>query len=211
MLKQILPYFLLAVTLILLFFLFQSNRELAKLRLLDNRRMQEEIAKHTATAKSYRDSARLERAKRIHGDSLAKSLENGLRMRVAAYEKTLIKQRIPIQPLIDSIQALGDFVETYDSLSTAKDSLIFSLNTRIDTLQRSYNREIRQIEHAYASQQQVSKLWEGQANNFQALYNEADRKARKKFSVGPYVGYGVSREGLSPSVGISVQWKLLAF
>lgn len=201
----------LLLSLLLNGWLFWDRAKSEKDKVLVNREWQDKIDKHAATAKTYRDSAHLERVKRIHGDSLAKSRENSLKMRVAAHEKNLIKQRIPIQPLIDSIQALGDFVETYDSLSTAKDSLIFSLNTRIDTLQTSFNREIRHIERAYANQQQISKLWEGQANNFQALYQEADRKAKKKFTIGPFIGYGIGDSGLTPAAGISLQYTLFRF
>lgn len=77
-------------------------------------------------------------------DSLAKAKERSAKERatkdsvalkvkeraISVMSRNLAVLRVPVQPLIDSLQNLGLFVETYDSLSAQKDSLIYDMGLR---------------------------------------------------------------------------------
>ena len=170
-----------------------------------------EIAKHQATAVSYADSARLERAKRL-ADSLKYSLAvSGLKMRNSAMSKKLVEMRVDVQPFLDSIQVVGDFVALQDSSLNQKDSIIMVLEDQNYTQAKLFSAEINHMGSQIEQEKEIAGLWEDQALNYQKLFHTADKKARKKFTVGPFVGYGVGNSGLTPSVGISLQYTLFRF
>ena len=178
---------------------------------IESQERQAEIAKHQARAVSYADSARLERAKRL-ADSLKYSLAvSGLKMRNSAMSKKLVEMRVDVQPFLDSIQVVGDFVALQDSSLNQKDSIIMVLEDQNYTQAKLFSAEINHMGSQIEQEKEIASLWEDQALNYQKLFHTADKKARKKFTVGPFVGYGVGNSGLTPSVGISLQYTLFRF
>lgn len=130
MIKTIFPYFLLAVMAVLLFLLWQTNRELERYRVADNRRAQEAIAEYKFIA---------ERAEH-RGDSLSRAFvethtRDSLALRAVkidnkAKSKRVVDLRPTVQPLIDSIADLKTFVNAYDSLLAGKNQEIRELESR---------------------------------------------------------------------------------
>lgn len=158
-------------------------------------------------------------------DSLGKAKERSAKQRATkdsvaiqgfktAISKTALNlaiRRVPVQPLIDSVQELGLFVETYDSLSAEKDSLIVEMGLR-HSAQILDLQEVNRLNRGQIEEQVgISNLLQDQVVQEQAESRKWKKKADKKFSVGPTAGYGVSKEGLSPQIGISVQWRLIRF
>jgi len=150
-------------------------------------------------------------AKGIRDSVSWKSRESALKMRNSTTTKNLAVLRVPVQPLIDSIKALGDFVLTYDSLSAIKDSTIYETGMRLATKEAELH-ELGQL-HKVQITEQV-----GITNNLQEdiVFEQGEtrkwkRKANKKFVVSGGVGYGVNETGLTPSVGVHVGYKFFGF
>lgn len=99
-------------------------------RTLDFERSNTMIAAQTARADMLdsiakaKDKSAKERATK---DSVALKVKERA---ISAMSRNLAVLRVPVQPLIDSLQDLGLFVETYDSLSAQKDSLIYDMRLR---------------------------------------------------------------------------------
>ena len=169
------------------------------------------VSAKNATIQAVSDSLLLERRTRAQDSVQNLRVTTGLKQANTAIAHKLALARPNIQPYLDSLEAVGSFVVLQDSALSLKDSLIVTLEGQIDTLRQSYNRERRLLERQTLETTELVSLWEGQAKNYEAMFRKADRKASRKFTVGPYFGYGVSSGGLSPSFGVSVQYRLLRF
>ena len=88
------------------------------------------IEKARGLAQIYADSAaelRLRHIARKHSDSLALS---GLKIDLKAMSKKVVILRVPVELAADSIQPLRDYLVLADSLSAAKDTLIYEMELR---------------------------------------------------------------------------------
>jgi hypothetical protein len=178
---------------------------------LSEARNQTEIAASRALAKSYADRAReVDSVRTLERDS-AKVVVRALKQETTAYKKTIAVLRPLVAPRIDSVPVLRDFV-------AAQDSTILKQDSTITVLEVAVSNEIgRAAEIDLLKRNEIGELVSmvnGLQNDLvteQGKTRKAEKKAGKKFSVGPTAGYGFSKEGLSPQIGISVQWRWLRF
>lgn len=178
-------------------------------RLEDNRYFQAKVAERDTTINQIVRSIAHERFKRATDSVTAKVRLDNLGKINNSLTKTIAKLRPDIQPYLDSIKAVGEFVALQDSALEVRDVTIAVLETTLDTARQSYNREIKDWERKSAEQEGKITLWQGEATKNAALYFKADKRSRRRFSFGPYIGYGMSQGGLSPSVGVGVSYQLI--
>lgn len=154
--KNLLPYFLLLLLAILCFFLFQSNRELAKLRTEDNRRAQEVIAKHRDTIKTAVARINELEVRRTHEHDSAKVAQNSAKREIEAYKKTIIRLRPTVQAKIDSFPDLRAFVAAQDYLIQQQDSLIRSQDLFCAAQIRDFNEILALHQQKFEAQGQIT-------------------------------------------------------
>lgn len=175
--KQILPYFLLAVAVVLLFMMWQSNRELEKYRREDNKRSQQVIEAKTAEILT-RDRAILKK------DSLRKA--DSLKFRVSqiasneeinGYKRTIAKLRPLIQDKIDSFPDLREFVSNQDSVILKQDSLLQAQDLYCALQIKDFQEILAIHQQKFEAQAQISEAWMDMATKAQ---KETKKEKRKK-------------------------------
>lgn len=187
---------------------WRSAYEQEENMLAQNEQFQRDILKHEVLAKTARDSAHELRARRS-ADSLKYIVELTHRqIENNAMSKRLKSLRPTVQPIIDSVPPLKEFIALQDSILVQKDSIISTITARTNDIEKSFNLEIEQLNTQLQATNQTSELWQKSAENSMQLY---EKLKRKKFSVGPEISYGVNKDGLSPSVGVSIQYSLWRF
>ena len=169
------------------------------------------IEKARNQAAIHKDSAAWERASRNRSDSASAVKIASLVAKDKKFTKQSKDLREPVQPLIDSIQALGAFVGAQDSTLAVRQGIIVRQGKRIQSDSVSFLKESDHLKEENLKTVEALGTAILLADNFQERYLKAEKQAKKKFTVGPYVGYGVSKDGLSPSIGVSVQFRLLRF
>src|SRR6186713_2226874 len=126
-------------------------------------------AQYKAAAKRTHDERVLEKAK----DSIALA---GLKMRNQAGTVKTITLREPVQPLIDSIQALGAFVSAQDELLAVKDSIIIQQDSSCYRQALHFSAEIGQLHQAIDASDSTKVILETDlANSERKLAKESGR------------------------------------
>lgn len=146
--------------------------------------------------------------KKMTSDSVLFSVrEKAFKIENNRLRRKLAESRIEIQPMIDSIPVLNEFVDT-------QDSLILVQSARIDTLEQEKERQrVGFSDLLEASEGRFKAISETNTDLSQQLTKSISetqrlqRKEKKRFSVGPHVGYGFR----GVDVGISVQYSLFRF
>lgn len=134
--------------------------------------------------------------------------EKHLKSSVATLKKTIATLRPQIVPQIDSLPLVKEFIALQDSTIEKQDSLNVVLSGQIYDQGKSFTAEIEQLNAQILASNQISDLWQESAESSMKLYQKLKKK---RFSVGPEISYGVNKDGLSPSVGFSVQYSLFRF
>lgn len=189
--KTILPYLLLAVALILLFFLFQSNRELAKLRMEDNRRAQETIARHRDTIKTVTARINELQAKGIKDRDSAKVAQSALKIEIRRYESKIASLRPKVQAKIDSFPDLRDFVANQDSVISRQDSLLRDTELFCQLQVRDLSKIIELQEQKFEAQKQITA-----AVTEQLAKETREHRKTKRRSALKSVGLGILSAGI---------------
>lgn len=142
------------------------------------------------TAKiAARDSATAGRIKKLKKDSLSHAAVQGsLKSQIRAF-------RVKVQNLPPAV---------HDTLIVLQDSLIQDLSAERDTL---YLVNTAVIDSLQKSNLELSELFKGQLRESIRLQGQVDREKRRRFSIGPHVGYGFR----GADVGISVQYSIFRF
>lgn len=189
--KTALPYFLLLVALVLLFALWRSNRELAKLRMEDNRRAQQVIEQHRDTIKTAVARINELQAKGVKARDSAKVAQSALKIEISTYKKTIARLRPLVQAKIDSFPDLRDFVAAQDSTISRQDSLIYRQEL-FCTLQIRDLQEIVQLtEQKYAAQEQITAAVTAQLAKEVRQHRKTKRRSTLKS-----VGLGILSAGI---------------
>jgi len=120
-----------------------------------------------------------------------------------------IKETRPdIQIYLDTIKAVGDHVALMDSAIRSQGSTIDTLTAQNEASAQALENEKKRGQETRAELTGKADTLQLQSDNYQRLFNLADKKASKQLSIGPYLGYGVGRDGLSASAGVSIQYTL---
>lgn len=91
-----------------------------------------------------------------------------------------------------------------DSIIVLQDSLIADLENERDTLYITDNQVIDSLNRQVSD---LSELFQGQLKQSMKMEGELEREKRKRWSIGPHVGYGLRGE----DVGISLQYSIFRF
>jgi len=113
----------------------------------------------------------------------------------------LEKARQPVQALIDSIPELDRFVDLGDSIRFEQDTLINTLVNQKAEMWRNFNNLLSIEQSKTALEHEKGLILTEQRDRYR-------KKADKRFIIGPYVGIDYR---LRPSIGVSVQYRLLRF
>jgi hypothetical protein len=138
---------------------------------------QQEIAKLdavTKTAGHRADSLEASFKRRHLSDSVALS---GLRIKNKGMSENVHILREPVQPLIDSIQALARFVRAYDSLLAGKDEEIRELELRHSAQIIDLQSALKERGNQLMAEAQKTELWRQAASDAQ---HDAKVERRKK-------------------------------
>lgn len=188
----------------------------------DNKMEQElkhgqEIAYRDAVSKikaSYerRDSVNLEE-RRLESAHIAvlEVSANRLKQANTGLSKELAILRPQIQTQLDTLPAIKRYVELSDSSLKQKDHIIDTLTSQTIAQQQAYDREKSAHDSTRIDFKAATDTLQLQADNLSVLLLKAEKKAKRKFSVGPVVSYGVSKDGLSHNFGIGITYSLFKF
>lgn len=91
-----------------------------------------------------------------------------------------------------------------DTIMVIQDSLITVIRNSRDTLYITDNQVIDSLKRQVSD---ISGLFEGQLKQSMKMESELERIKRRRFSIGPHVGYGFR----GADVGISLQYSLFRF
>lgn len=98
-----------------------------------------------------------------------------------------------------------------DTIIATQDTLIHKLEDRATELVGSFSAIIAQKDTVIKVQTEIVGMWEGQANNFEQAFRKADKQASRRWALNVGAGYGVSENGLSPHVGLTLGYNLIRF
>jgi hypothetical protein len=140
-----------------------------------------------------------------------KDVTDSLTGLIRGKDRTIATLKVALRPQIDSNPDLSALLQNQDSATLFRDSLISALQAH-NLAQFNDFTELGRLQRFQIEQQvAISHSFEQQAIEFQRRYEKAEKKLKKRWSVGPSVSYGISKEGLSPNVGVSIQYSLLMF
>jgi uncharacterized protein (DUF1697 family) len=164
----------------------------------------------------------VKRAEILKADSVVKRLEDQMSVDKAIHESVVnrLKTRLailtaklpvlePITPHEDTICArfIASTIQK-DTIIAVQDTLIHKLEDRATELVGSFRKILAQKDTAMVSQIATCDMWQGQASNFEKLYRKADKQAKKRVSIGPYIGVGWPGP---VQVGVGVHYSIVRF
>lgn len=133
-------------------------------------------------------------------------------LKISRLSEALNASKARLRPV--TIINRGDTVELFTEV-LKRDTVILKQDTVILTLEAERAKILRMDSIAFdslkANVMQFQGLFESEAKETVKLESKLEKEKRKRFSIGPAVGYGISRDGLSPNVSISIQYRLFKF
>lgn len=196
-------FFLLAISLLILYIQWREGKELGNkaaesARIAERNHSLQEIRvrdRHIQAVLEDRDSV-------IRVGTLREAT-------LSSQIKALKSRLIPAS----AINALAP-VECYTEV-LKRDTIILKQDSLVLTLEEEKAEILRMDSIAFDSLQanvmQFQELFESEAKETVKLESKLEKEKRKRFSIGPAVGYGVSKDGLSPNLSISIQYRLFKF
>lgn len=174
----------------------------------NNARLQSKIDARESSIAQRNDTIKFIREKRVTEREEFDSLKTTLQAKITGYKKTIATLRPEVSAQVDSLPIVKTFIALQDSTIEKQDSLNVALTGQIYDQSKSFEAELEQERGKFYEQVKNTEDYKQVAENATNLY---EKIKRKKFSVGPNAGYGVSKDGLSPFVGVSVQYNLFRF
>ena len=164
----------------------------------------------------------LKRAEVSKADSVVKRLEEQMSIDSAIHASAVsrLKTRVgqltarlpqlqPITPIEDTVCArfIASTIQK-DTIIATQDTLIHKLEERATELVGTFRNILAQKDTIITSQTAIADMWQGQATNFEKLYQKAYKQSRKRVSIGPYLGVGWPGP---VQVGVGVSYSILRF
>lgn len=159
---------------------YRNARILSDFRTAEHLRFQDAIEKARDTAAVYADSASLERSERLKSDSIYRTATTMLRKKDARLSGIAQDQRKAVQPLIDTIQSLGEFVATLDSISETRLEIIDTLQNRIESDSASYVIEMAHKDKEIAAKDTIIGTLQDDRDYIAEKLLKAEKKAKRK-------------------------------
>lgn len=191
---------------------WKSAHEQEENMLANNEKLQTQITHH----KAARDTA-LSREKRSEVLRISEREKNSieitrLKTRNKGTSEKIVILRVPVQSLIDSVEALGTFVAAQDSSILEKDNIIAKTEEAWYNDVKRYSEQNLQLHVAVLQSDSVSNNFKQVAENATNLY---EKQKRKKFSIGVSGGYSVVSTGgevrTGPAIQIGIVYNLFKF
>ena len=181
-----------------------------------------ERQKRTLDNLQFQAALQLKRAEIVKADSATHRLEQQMSIDSAVHAsavgrlKTRIGQLTARLPQLQPITVVEDtvcarFIASTiqkDTIIATQDTLIHKLEERATELVGTFRKILAQKDTAMVSQIAIADMWQGQATNFEKLYQKAYKQSRKRVSVGPYLGVGWPG---GVQLGFGVSYSILRF
>lgn len=194
-----LPYIIILLLLSLIgnYLQYRSAREGEAIRYSENKAYQDFVKSKNDRITAAEAYISLERRERRKSDSLYRSEQGARKSDLNALKRRerSLRPDTVLRTLIDTVY------QTYDET-------LIACEERIKTDSVSFTKEIDSLSSIGSIQLAKFEKADAERTIFQDKF---EKERRKRVSFGPYVGYGVSKEGLSPGIGVSVQYSIFKF
>lgn len=177
--KQLRPYLSLIIPFVLVFLLWQKNRELLRYRMADNKRAQEVIQNKELHIQTLDSAVSFVLMKARKDSAEFKVAQIASNEEIKGYKRTIAKLRPLIQDKIDSFPDLREFVSSQDSVIDKQDSLLRAQDLYCALQIKDFQEILALHQQKFAAQAQISDAWMDMAT--QAQKETSKEKRRKNF------------------------------